>query len=166
MCTVRIIEKPSFFVYGKKVWISGQHNEEFADFWKEAHSSGLIDKLRECTKPVVMEKALLGISRVEKDPADRAFYFYIACEILQIPSVKELDLECFAVPACKWAVFSNYAEKSSLGEALIEAELYCHMKWLPDSRWIHARAPEMEVYPMRDSTLVEYWLPIEEKVTE
>ena len=64
---MRIVEKPSFLVCGKKIWISGQRNEEFADFWAGTHGSGLIDRLRRLTGPIVMEKSLLGISRVEKD---------------------------------------------------------------------------------------------------
>ena len=163
MQTMRIVEKPSFLVCGKKIWISGQRNEEFADFWAGTHGSGLIDRLRRLTGPIVMEKSLLGISRVEKDPAHRAFYFYIACEVRQNSSLEEQDLECFTVPASRWAVFSNYVEKDSLGEALIEAELSCHMTWLPNSNWRRVKAPEIEVYPETDGTLVEYWLPIEEK---
>ncbi|MBE5962059.1 MAG: GyrI-like domain-containing protein [Lachnospiraceae bacterium] len=155
MVEVRIEEKPEFRVCGKKVWISGQNNEEFSVFWKEARETGLVERLKHIMCECAMERSCIGVSRVEKDPADRAFFFYIACETDQ----EENDLESFTIPAAKWAVFSNHGK--SLGEALVEAELFCHFKWLKTSGYVHAMAPEMEVYPERDGSLVEYWLPIE-----
>ena len=59
------------------------------------------------------------------------------------------------------SVFSNHSD-NNLAEALIESEMYCHMDWLKSSGYRHALAPEMEVYPLNDGTLVEYWLPIDE----
>lgn len=100
-----------------------------------------------------MGRSVFGVSRVEKDPSNRAFDFYIAAET----TVQPEGLEHFTVPAARWAIFSN---RGSLPEALIDAELYCHMEWLPKSRYQHALAPELEVYPADDPDRVEYWLPI------
>ena len=66
------------------------------------------------------------------------------------------------MPACRWAIFQNQGE---LPMSLIDAEMYCHMKWLPESEYAHALAPEIEVYPIRDSSRVEYWLPVIERET-
>lgn len=156
MIEVRIEEKPEFHVCGKKTWISGQNNEEFSSFWDNAHETGLVEHLKEIMKHDIMERGLIGVSRVEKDPDNRAFFFYIACET--DAKNENSDLESFSIPAGKWAVFSNHGE--SQGEALVEAELFCHFQWLKTSGYVHAKAPEMEVYPEKDSSLVEYWLPI------
>lgn len=157
MVEVRFENKEAFRVLGKKVWISGQHNEEFGEFWSEANSNGLVDTLKGINQNVVMEKSVIGVSRVEADPNNRAFFFYIACET----EADEPDMENFVVPAGTWAVFSNHGE--SLGEALVQAELFCHFEWLKDSGYVHAYAPEMEVYPAKDGMLVEYWLPVIKK---
>lgn len=159
MVTVKIVEKNNLFVCGKKTWITGQHNEEFGEFWSNAHKTGLVNLLKKISNPKEMEPAIMGISRVEKDPNNRAFYFYICSETESLPAAYE-DMESFEVPAAKWAVFSNISNNGNLAEALIESEMYCHMKWLKNSGYVHGMAPEMEVYPLSDGTLVEYWLPI------
>lgn len=160
MVKVKIIEKNSFWVVGKKIWITGQNNQEFAEFWNMSHKSGFVDSLKNISAPKEMDKAIMGISRVEKTPNDRAFYFYICCETESFITVED-TMEIFEVPASRWAVFSNHSS-NNLAEALIEAEMYCHMDWLKKSGYHHALAPEMEVYPLKDGTLVEYWLPIDD----
>ena len=159
MVEVKIVEKKSFLVCGKKTWITGQHNEEFGEFWNKAHKTGLVDLLKKISISKEMDKAIMGISRVEKDPGNRAFNFYICCETEALSTIND-DMEVFEVPASKWAVFSNYSTNNNLAEALIEAEMYCHMDWLKNSGYIHAMAPEMEIYPLNDGIRVEYWLPI------
>ncbi len=156
MVEVRIEEKGAFEVTGRKIWIGEQDNEKFGMFWAESRQNGLIKRLSDLAEDGMMEKSVFGVSRVEKDPANRAFYFYIAAETRAQPD----DLEHFTVPAARWAIFSN---RGTLPESLIEAELYCHMEWLPQSPYLHAPAPELEVYPACDSELVEYWLPVVEK---
>ncbi len=46
---IKIERKPTFSVCGKKVWITGQHNEEFGDFWNECNSSGFSERLKEAS---------------------------------------------------------------------------------------------------------------------
>ena len=53
-------------------------------------------------------------------------------------------------------------------EAIVEAEIYAFTQWLPTSGFVHANAPEMEVYPPgsrgdSDDNYCEFWLPIAEK---
>ena len=156
MVEVRIEEKAAFEVAGRKTWISGQNNEEFSIFWEESKQNGLVGQLSSLAEDGVMGRAVFGVSRVEKDPANRAFDFYIAAETKNCPD----GMEHFTVPAARWAIFSN---RGQLPGALIDAEMYCHMEWLPNAPYIHALAPELEVYPADDATRVEYWLPIIEK---
>lgn len=161
MIEVRVESKPAFSVIGKKTWISGQDNEQFGRFWKSSHESGLIERLRAHREGVpspVTNSLTFGVSCVEKDPNDRAFFFYIATEQA---GEKPDDMEAYTVPASEWAIFSNKAESGEIGMALVEAEMHAFMKWLPESPYRHAAAPEIEVYPPVSS--VEFWLPIETK---
>ncbi|MDD4570158.1 MAG: effector binding domain-containing protein [Tepidanaerobacteraceae bacterium] len=161
MVKVRIEEKRSFSVVGKKTRISGQNNEEFGSFWKESHENGLIKKLHDMNQNQpgeITNSNVFGISCVEKDPNNRAFYFFIATESDKANS--DSGLESYIVPASKWAIFEGYGE---LPMSLIEAEMYAFMEWLPSSTYNHALAPELEVYPSIDQKAVEFWLPIIEK---
>jgi AraC family transcriptional regulator len=163
MITVRIEDKPEFRAIGKKIWISGQDNEAFGKFWSESHENGYIDMLcayRNNVPGAVTGSISFGISCVENDPANRAFYFYIATEKAPENAAPGAEaLEEYAVPACKWAVFANRGE---LPMSLIDAEMYAFMQWLPSSGYAHAPAPELEVYPAGDGSAVEFWLPVVE----
>ncbi len=160
---MRIEEKDAFQVIGRKTWIFGQDNEIFSRFWDESHKNGYIDEIIAYRKGVpgaVTKSNSFGVSRVEKDPSNRAFDFYIATEkILEsdevIPNTDE-----YTVPSCTWAIFSNSGE---LPMSLVEAEMHTFMGWLPNSEYEHAYAPELEVYPVEDSSLVEFWLPIKKR---
>ncbi|MDD3244022.1 MAG: GyrI-like domain-containing protein [Eubacteriales bacterium] len=160
MIEVRVESKPAFAVAGKKVWISGQDNEQFGRFWAEANSGGLTDRLRALAGNVpgaVTKSSVFGVSCVEKDPNDRAFDFFIAAEL---DSANAQELETYVVPAAKWAIFSNRGE---LPMSLVKAEMHAFMEWLPASPYQHALAPELEVYPDAEPDLVEFWLPLTEK---
>ena len=166
MISVRIEEKPAFRIVGRKTWIPGTENEAFGQFWKQCGENGLFDlfnTLREGNKPgVVTEGMYLGVSCVQDDPSNRSFFFYIAIESDR--SIEGLDLEEFSVSASKWAIFRN---TGPMPDSLIEAEMYAFTQWLPNSGYVHANAPEMEVYPPydgpQDNMLSEFWLPIVEK---
>ncbi len=103
----------------------------------------------------------IGVSRVEKDPDNRSFWFYVATESDCAP--EGWDLEECTVPASMWAIFENYG---ATVEALIEAELYAFREWLPNSSYVHANVPEIEAYPppkINKGNCYEFWLPIKEK---
>lgn len=163
MIKVRVEKKPEFKVFGKKIWIGGtDENEAFGQFWRMCKSEGLLDKfwkLYQAQKKSVTKSASIGISCVEKNPKCRAFYFYIATECEQSP--EGLKLEEYIVPAVEWAIFENCG---SMPMALVDAEMYAFQEWLPNSGYIHANAPELEVYPVdsdnKEGTLVEFWLPL------
>ena len=158
MITVRIEKKPAFVVVGRKTHITGQDNEQFGVFWQQSHANGFIAQLKALRSGVpgeVTQSLVFGVSRCEADPANRAFDFYIAAEAPSFAT--PTDMERFVVPACTWAIFGN---RGALPMSLIDAELECHLRWLPASGYAHALAPELEIYPAGDSQQIEYWLPI------
>jgi len=167
MVNVRIEEKPEFTVIGEKIWISGTNDNEFGEFWQRSHENGLITTLKQIRQKQnnlgpITNSMVFGVSCVEKDPSNRSFYFYIATEANN--NYMDDTLETYVVPASKWAIFRNEGE---MPKALIDAEMYAFLEWLPNSKYTHAYAPELEVYPpgsnCAQSTICEFWLPIQEK---
>lgn len=136
----------------QKTWISGQDNSLFGRFWDACHADGTVENLKESAAPCVTKAPIIGVSCVEKDPSNRAFDFLIAAEGAQAE-----HLESYRVPACTWAIFRN---RGTLPMALVDAEMYAFTQWLPKSGYVHAFAPELEVYPEDGS--VEFWLPVME----
>ena len=165
MINCRIIEKPAFEVIGRKTWISGQNNELFGQFWVQCRQEQLFELFRQLggDRPGQhTQGSLLGISCVEKDPRQRAFYYMIAIEK---PEKDMAGLETYLVSAARWAVFECIGK---VPEAIVASEIYAFTQWLPASGYEHAPAPEMEVYfPGNDGSsedsYCEFWLPITEK---
>ncbi len=165
MIKVRIETHPEFKIVGRKTWIAGTDNEIFGLFWEQCKNDGLLEIYKRIHKNktnTITNSMAIGVSCVEKDPENRSFYFYIATECDECPVGDEL--EEYIVPACDWAIFEN---KGSLPESLIASEMYAFMEWLPHSEFIHANAPEIEVYPpcneFEGEILNEFWLPIKKK---
>ena len=167
---VKIVDKPAFEVIGKKAWISGQDNELFGQFWVQCEQERLFERFEQLSgnRPGQQTgSSMLGISRVEADPTNRAFYYMIAIEApaTGAPVSGAEDLERYCVPASRWAVFECVGK---LPEAIVKSEMFAFMEWLPLSEYAHARAPEMEVYfPGNDGaseeSYCEFWLPIVER---
>jgi AraC family transcriptional regulator len=168
MTRYRIIEKPAFDVIGKKTWISGQDNELFGQFWVQCQEEGLFetfDRLNSNQPGAQTKSSVLGISCVEKDPTNRAFYYLIAIEKPAGMPEEEHDseeLETYRVPASEWVVFECVGK---VPEAIVKSEIYAFTEWLPSSGYEHAKAPEIEVYvPGNDGnskdSYCEFWLPI------
>jgi AraC family transcriptional regulator len=166
MMTYRLVERPAFDVVGQKTWIAGQDNEIFGRFWEQSKTEGLFAKFAQISgfQPGAQTHGvMLGISCVEQDPTNRSFYYMIAIEK---PKDAAADLESYQVPAAQWAVFEC---RGQMPEALVQAEIYAFTQWLPASEFVHASAPEMEVYPPESKTAddpdnyCEFWLPIQRK---
>jgi AraC family transcriptional regulator len=167
MIKYKIIGKPAFDVIGKKTWISGQDNDLFGQFWVQCQKEGLFETFTRLgsNRPGLQTKSsLLGISCVENDPANRAFYYLIAIEK---PGEPAEGLETYHVPASQWAIFECIGK---VPEAIVKSEMYAFMEWLPFSGYQHAKAPEMEVYfpgnnGASEDSYCEFWLPIIKKAT-
>ena len=133
MVPVRIIERPAFEVVGKKTWISGQDNELFGVFWEQCRADGLFGIFEQISRfqPGAQTNGVtLGISQVEKDPADRAFYYMIAIE--KPAGCPNTGLESYQVPADTWAVFEC---RGKVPDAIVEAEIFAFTQWLPASEF-------------------------------
>jgi AraC family transcriptional regulator len=159
---MRIVECPAFTIAGWKTYISGPDNEQFGRFWDRSRADGLhgiFDRVRQETGVFSGPQtgaALLGVSRVEKDPAKRDFDYMIAIEIPE--GFRAEDVEVYQVPAARWAVFEC---RGKVPDAIVASEIYAFSQWLPNSGYQHALAPEMEVYPASgEADYCEFWLPV------
>jgi AraC family transcriptional regulator len=163
MIPYRLIERPAFDVIGRKGWIGGQDNEQFGRIWAQCRAEGLFEtfeKLGHWQPGSQTGGVNLGISRVEADPAKREFFYMIAIETL--PGVQVEGLETYMVPACTWAAFEC---RGKVPQAIVKSEMFAFMEWLPASGYVHALAPEMEVYftgadGSSDDCYSEFWLPV------
>ena len=181
---VRLIDRPAFTIAGRQTWITGPDNEQFGRFWQQCRAEGLFDVFHQiqhgsgaanssgavngsgAVSGAQTGAAVLGVSRVEKDPANRAFYYMIAIEApagalapAGADTTPESDLVFYPVPAARWAVFEC---RGKAPEAIVASEMYAFMEWLPNSGFRHAPAPEMEVYPASgEADYCEFWLPVE-----
>ena len=155
----RLLELPAFEVIGKKGWIAGTDDSgAFGRFWEQCKVDGTLAKLEQASgfQPGPQTKGrTLGISRTEHDPSNRAFFYMIAIE--KPAGFEAEEMESYQVPASHWAIFEC---RGKIPEAIIEAEMFAFMQWLPASGFQHARAPEMEVYL---EGYCEFWLPVELK---
>jgi len=160
----RLVERPAFEVIGRKGWIAGQ--DDFGRFWAQCQAEGLMDVFQRLSgfRPGAQTGgATLGISRVEQDPGKREFYYMVAVEAPA--NCPPTDLERYRVPAAQWAVFECHGKVPG---SIVEAEMYAFMEWLPNAPYVHAHAPEMEVYPPgsvgdSDDNYCEFWLPVSRK---
>ncbi|MBN1699107.1 MAG: effector binding domain-containing protein [Spirochaetales bacterium] len=154
MVNVRIEQKNNFSIIGRKMYITKL--EQFSEFWKKSHESGLIKKLnqiREIHGCPITNGTHIGLSCTEKDPDNRNFYFFISVEYpCKCDGMK--DLEIYNVASFKWAVFSKNCTEIN---ALFDCEMYAFKEWLPTSKYEHDFGPEMEVY---HNNKIEFWLPI------
>lgn len=164
MIGVRIVERPAFEVIGVKTWISGQDNDLFGRFWQQCAQDGSLHRLEQIRAGQVGPQTggvVLGVSCVEKNPANRAFHYLIGIE--KPADWDGEDLERYWVPASQWAVFACHGQMPS---ALVRAEMFAFGEWLPSSLYVHALAPEMEVYLPQCAAgegeiACEFWLPID-----
>ena len=162
----RIVERPAFEVVGKKTWISGQNNDFFSNFWVQCREQSLFTVFEEISgiQPGAQTNGYpLGISRVEKDPTNREFYYMIAIE--KPKDCKVSDLEVYQIPASQWAVFECWGK---VPESIVKSEIFAFTEWLPASVYEHAKAPEIEVYfpgtdGINEHSYCEFWLPVTPK---
>lgn len=163
MINMRIIERPAFTIAGRQVWISGPDNEQFGRFWEQCKADGSLDALNHLRQQAggaagpQTNGAVLGVSRVEADPTNRAFFYMIAVEA-PVDGALPQGFERCQVQAGQWAVFECHGPAP---DALVASEIYAFRDWLPNSGCQHALAPEMEVYPPTDEPYCEFWLPIQ-----
>jgi AraC family transcriptional regulator len=158
----RIVERPAFRIAGKQTYISGPDNAQFGAFWDLCREGKLFERFEQLSSLRAGPQTggvMLGVSRVEQDPTKRDFFYMIAVELPETVDVADPrleGLEIATVPAATWAVFDAHGP---VPDAIVAAEMAAFGEWLPASGYVHALAPEMEVYLPGDARC-EFWLPV------
>ncbi len=165
MFDVRIEEKPTFTVMGRKAWIPIEKGEDYDTLFQEAHGTGLIEKLMGFNNGktgLVTNAAFLGVARIYGDPSDGKMDYYIAAEVPDTSN--DSSLEHLSIPASKWAIVQS---KSVSLEEMRALEIYGYTEWLPGSGYKLTSNPQMNAF-LRDGDrdYTELWLPITENKDE
>ncbi|MDQ0111035.1 GyrI-like domain-containing protein [Paenibacillus harenae] len=155
----RIEEKEAFTVIGKSIEVTcrdGQNLRDIPKFWAECHGNGSVQQVEEAGNG----GNLLGIC-LEMKPEQGDFTYMIAAETKQ-DHTDGLTLR--TIPACTWAIFASVG---SLPDAIQTVFGRIYQEWFPATGYEHADGPEIEVYPMGDTTADDYrcevWIPIVKK---
>lgn len=162
MFDVRVVEKPAFTVIGRKAWLPIQTSEDYGNLFREAHESGLIERLMGFNGGKAGAETNAAFLGVAVTPKDGGMDYYIAAEA---PIDAEPgELERFTIPASRWAIL---ASKGVSLEEMSALENYSYGDWPIKSGYMLTDAPQMNAF-LSDGAreYTELWLPITEKQEE
>ncbi|MBP1991898.1 AraC family transcriptional regulator [Paenibacillus eucommiae] len=156
----RIVEKEAFNVVGKSYDVTcrdGENLRQIPIFWQECQLNGTIAKLGS----MGTDERLLGIC-LDMQPDQENFSYMIASETNLTSPEDGLSLR--TIPASTWAIFTSVGP---IPGAIQNVFQRIFQEWFPATGYEHSGAPEMEVYPMGDTTAEDYqcevWIPILKK---
>jgi AraC family transcriptional regulator len=155
-----IVEKEAFTIVGKSLRVTcrnGENLRQIPAFWEESHRNGTIAKL----SSLGTSENILGIC-LDAQPNKEDFTYMIA-----VPTDMTASEEGYAlsvIPASTWAVFPSVGPMPGAIQTVFSR---IFQEWFPASGYVHAPAPELEVYPPGDSSAEDYrcevWIPVQKK---
>lgn len=156
----RIEEKEGFEVAGAAKRIStkdGVNFKEVPEFWRQCEKDGTCEKI--CG--IAAGGNMYGLCLDFKEDQTEFTYMIAACAPKgELPG----GLEKREIPAATWAVF---AAVGPLPEAIQDVTKRIFSEWFPATGYEHDDAPEIEAYPMGDTSLPDYrcevWIPVKKK---
>lgn len=148
----RVEEKEAFRIVGITCPLHRELTRNFEEIpavWDRALADGTLERLG-----AMMEgepHGLLGISVHHTED----WKYFIAVRSGQMAQ----GFAEYEIPACTWAVF----EGRGTNRTLQELEKRVITEWLPNSGYVYANTPDIEVYIKADpqDAVYEYWLPIQ-----
>lgn len=158
----KIIEKDSFTVIGKSIHVStkdGENTQRIPKFWQECNQDGTSDYLCSLEPNQDMLGICMGI-----DQATQEFDYFIAVETSSDTTTAEIGYSVREIPASTWAIFTSIGPMPDSIQKVWER---IFQEWFPATGYEHAVGPELEVYPLGDTTSADYkcevWVPIVKK---
>lgn len=160
MFEVQIVEKPAFNILGKKAWRQFKSPDDVAKLFEEAHSQGLIEKLKSLGSGEVTNSAFLGVAVLSESGS---MDYYFSAEVSS--GEEDAELTNIKIPASRWAVIKG---KNSTLEEIGALEQYGYGEWLEGSGYvILSNKPQMNVFVSESGEgHAELWLPVEEATAE
>jgi AraC family transcriptional regulator len=156
----RIEEKEGFEVVGAVKRIStkdGVNFKEVPAFWRQCEADGTNEKICAIAAGSYMYGLCLDFREDQTE-----FEYMIAADAPkgEFPG----GLEKRKVPAATWAVF---AAVGPVTEAVQDVTKRIYSEWFPATGYEHDDAPEIEAYPMGDTSSPGYrceiWIPVKKK---
>lgn len=151
----KIVDKGCFTVVGKQKRITmadGENFKQVPKFWNDCMNDGSYQWI--CSKA-----GKLGVLGICKDLGKDEFNYMIGVE--GIKDILPKGYVSATIPAATWAVFESVGP---LPEAIQDLTKRIFTEWLPSTGYQHDCAPELEVYPLGDTSSTDYrceiWIPI------
>ena len=151
----KIVDKGSFKVVGKQRRITmadGENFKQVPEFWYDCMKDGSHQWI--CSRA-----GKLGVLGICKDFGKDEFNYMIGVE--EIKDTLPKGYISASIPAATWAVFESVG---ALPEAIQDLTRRIFTEWLPSTGYQHDCAPELEVYPVGDTSSANYrceiWIPI------
>lgn len=152
----RIEKKAPFRIVGVRIPMVEDMEENLRivpDFWKATVPGKQFSRI--CRLADREPGGVLGVS-VYENPKEICYYIGVATGAPAPPDMYEYE-----IPAACWVVFEN---DGCLREEVQRTFRQFYLEWLPFSGYQYARLPDIEVYPICDTCLVqghsEVWISI------
>jgi AraC family transcriptional regulator len=152
-----IRDEKGFRVVGKGIRITitdGNQTPKISEFWEQSMSNGVF----ETVNSIAEDGLILGVC-ADFNPEDQSFTYFIAAKYSL--GASPVGLEAIEIPAYTWAVFEVVG---LVQESFPKAFSHIHSEFLPSSGYVHANAPDLEVYLSGDMSSPDYvceiWIPV------
>ncbi|MFD1676134.1 GyrI-like domain-containing protein [Alicyclobacillus fodiniaquatilis] len=153
----KIVSREGFTVIGKMWNVSCKDGENFRripEFWQQCHTDGTIERLCELSPG----KDVLGICMdMNHDTEELTYGIGVEGQV----NALEDGWAARDIPACNWAVFTSIGPLPHTLQAVWKRIFEA---FFPATGYQHAGAPELEVYPLGDTTADDYrcevWIPV------
>ena len=155
----KIIEKESFKVVGVKrefSCVNGENMVQIPKMWDDVHQDGTNDLLFQLNNGEI--KGVLGVCVDKRDSQSQLMDYWIATNHTGDTPTGLLELD---IPASKWGVFEVHG---AMPDAMHNAWKQIFSEWFPSNHYVHAGAPDLEVYtngnPSSPDYYSEIWIPL------
>jgi AraC family transcriptional regulator len=156
----------SFYVSGKSIQtttMDGKNFKEIPAFWKKAMNDGTCEKIQSFSlkgKNSVLNGSTASVLCYKDDDTEDCWSYMIGSE----SDGKVKDMENTKIPSMTWAIFESIG---TMPDAIQDVWKRIFNEWFPSSNYMHAKGPELEVYPPGDGSSPDYycevWIPVEKK---
>lgn len=156
----RLVKKDAFSVTGKSIKVSTKNGENFKripEFWQQCSIDETFEKI--CS--IDNKQNLLGVC-FDFNHYKEELSYMIAVE--DVNNSGDDRFETREIPAATWAVFTSIGP---IPYAIQDTMKIIFEEWCPTSGFVHADAPDLEVYLPGDISANDYkcevWIPIVKK---
>ncbi len=144
--------------------VDGQNFKEIPLFWKGICDNKDFQKfLNQTCKSGILKGAVVGACMDFEEENEESINYMIGKELTE--AIELSGMKKRVIPPATWAVFPGSGE---MPDAIQLVWKRIFSEWFPATDYIHAKGPELEVYPCvgsggSEKIPFEIWIPIEKK---